>query len=249
MPLRSESITLQLTSFGYNVLTGLKMYKHGKPIEKFASQPIVIIVLVIFLLLGAGYIIFIRPNKNTISNNNTPLVSTVSAANQNTLINEADFTATLPGNWTLAQKDWDARYNAWQWQSQVKNAAGRWFRVYQDTIPTDYSFNYLMPVTASGESLIVGTLSTNCADFTTTAQTKNANGTIAALAKWQQTSFYCDYGNQTFQVVGTSSPEGINTVTLAGPKGKHKYFFLYQDSNFNPDYGIMSNILSTFKEK
>jgi hypothetical protein len=227
------------------------MYKHGKPIYKFNYRQLGLILVVLVLLLAGFYLKFIAHVGSTqIRNNDKPLISTVKAASQNTDINEADFSLSLPGKWVLAQKDWDARYRAWQWQlKDAKLAAGRWIRIYEDTIPADYAYNYLLPLTANGDSLIVGQISGNCADFTTTAQTHN-NGTIAAVSKWQQVGFYCDYGNQVFQIVGTGSKEGINTVTLQGASGKkHKYFFLFQDNNVSPDLGVLGNVLATFRAK
>lgn len=229
------------------------MYKHGKPIYKINKKPLVITIAVLLLVLSGVYFKFIAGGSRTqLRNNNKPLVSTVSAQSQNTEVSEKDFNLSLPGKWKLAQKDWDARYHAWQWQLQdAKLAAGRWFRVYEDTIPTDYAYNYMLPVTADGASLSIGQISGACSDFTTTAQTHaNSSGTIAAVSKWQQISFYCDYGRQTLQAVGTSSAEAINTVTVEGLSGhKHKFFFLYQDNNINPDLGVLANILLTFNAK
>jgi len=229
------------------------MYKHGKPIYRFKSRPLAVIFALIILVLGFLYFKFVAHGQRTeITSNNKPLISTVTAGSANTTISEKDFSLTLPGKWKLAQKDWDARYRAWQWQLQdPKVAAGRWFRIYEDTIPTDYAYNYLMPVSSNGISLNIGQVSGACTDFTTTAQTHtNSSGTIAAVSKWQQVSFYCDYGRQTLQTVGTSSTEGINTVTLEGQsRTKHKYFFLYQDNNINPDLGLPATILSTFMAK
>lgn len=227
------------------------MYKHGRPLYKFNyRQFLALAVAVIGLIVIAYYFLIVRGQSTEISNNNKPLLSTVKAADQNTEVNEADFTMTLPGKWKLTQKDWDARYHAWQWQLQdAKLAAGRWVRVYEDTIPGDYAYNYLLPLASTGPSLNVGQISGNCADFTTTAQVHN-NGTIAAVSKWQQVSFYCDYGNQVFQVVGTGSKEAINSISLTGPSAHpHKYFFLYQDNNVTPDLGVLGIVLASFRAK
>jgi hypothetical protein len=229
------------------------MYKHGKPIYKFDFRPLAVIIAVLLLVLVAIYFKFIAPaSKTDITTNNKPLISTVKVGPQNTEITEKDFTMSLPGKWVLAQQNWDARYRAWQWQlKDAKIAAGRWVRVYEDTIPGDYAYNYLLPVSANGFSLTIGSISGACSDFTTTAQThENSSGTIAAVSKWQGVSFYCDYGRQTLQTVGTSSTEAINTVTLQNASGvKHKFFFLYQDNNINPDLGLLSTILATFQVK
>ncbi|MDB5161041.1 MAG: hypothetical protein JWO96_421 [Candidatus Saccharibacteria bacterium] len=203
------------------------------------------------LLASAYYVLIVKAGpKNSLKNNDKPLISSVKGSDVNTPVDEAAFLFVLPGKWKLSSKDWDARYHAWQWQFADSRYAGRWFRVYQDTIPEDYAVNYLLPVSGAADVVQIGQMSGNCADFTTTGQTKtNTSGTIAAPSKWQQVSFLCDYGNQNHQVVGTSSPDGINTVVLKGNNGTHKFFFLYQDNNYNPDFGVISNILSTFHAK
>jgi len=230
------------------------MYKHGQPIYTFNRRQFGLIMAGLVLLLAGLYFIFIATNKKTdLRNNNKPLVSTVTAQSGNTNINEADFRLDLPGQWKLTQKDWDARYHAWQWQlSDPKVAAGRWFRVYEDNIPTDYPYGYLIPVEANGVQLAIGQTSGACADFTTTGTkvTSTANGSQAVLSKWQSVNFYCDYGHQALQTVGTSSKGSINSVTMTGFSGKtHKFFFLYEDNNITPDLSLPATILSSFTAK
>jgi hypothetical protein len=227
------------------------MYKHGKPIYRFGRRPLSIIIgTILIILLGLFFgVILPSAHRNSLQNNNSPLVSQVKVSTDNTVVDEPNFSFSLPGKWTLASKDWDARYHAWMWQQSIKDAAGRWFRVYQDTIPADQAYNYLLPVTGEGSGLTPGQMSGKCSDFTTTQAVRLENGTFAAPSKWQQVSFLCDYANQASQTVGTSSTEGINIVSLTGTKGTHKYFFIYSDNNFSPDYGLMSAILSTFKSK
>ena len=50
--------------------------------------------------------------------------------------------------------------------------------------------------------------------------------------------------------IGTSSKEGINIVTVVGPKaGKHSYFFIYTDHNAHPNYEIFIDIVASFKAR
>ncbi|HVO86159.1 MAG TPA: hypothetical protein VMT23_00300 [Candidatus Binatia bacterium] len=229
------------------------MYEHGKPIHKSNYRLLAIIIGVVLVVLFGGFYLFvIRGNHDAVTRGDkTPLVSTVKTNATNTNVQETDFELSLPGKWKLAAQNWDNRYQAWQWQFQDKRYAGRWFEVYQDTIPADYAYNYMLPVSANGDSVTIGSVSGNCANFTTTNQTKiNGSGTVAAPSKWQGISFYCDYGRQSLQVVGTSGPDGINTLTLKGDKsGTHKYFFLYEDNDIDPDLGIIGEILTTFHAK
>jgi hypothetical protein len=70
------------------------------------------------------------------------------------------------------------------------------------------------------------------------------------LAKWQGINFMCDLSNYNNNSVGTSSLQGINTVTLTGSTtGRHSFFFLYVDHNIQPDYSIFTNALKSFRVK
>ncbi len=228
------------------------MYKHGRPTYKLSNKPFFIAVILILLLIG-GVILAINifGSKTTLKNNGKGISRTVKVSDQNTQVNEPDFSFSLPGKWQLDVVNWDARYRAWQWKFVDPHYAGRLFRVYEDTIPSNLAINYMQPVTANGDSVQVGQISGNCADFTTEGQkTTDRNGDVTALSKWQGINFLCDYARTPMQAVGTSSPDGINTVVLQGASGKsHKYFFWYQDNNFSPDYGVMVDILGTFHAK
>jgi hypothetical protein len=72
----------------------------------------------------------------------------------------------------------------------------------------------------------------------------------ATHAKWSGINFLCDLGNYLRDVVGTSSPEGINSVTLTGnTTGKHTLFFMYTDNTPSPDYSTFINALKSFQLK
>jgi len=234
------------------------MYKHGKPVYRLTRRPVFIITLFLLAAIAAGYYFIIAPKaKNTLSNNDKARTTTISdIKSTDTKVDEALFTATLPGPWKLSAKDWDARYHSYQWISEDKKSAGRWFRVYVDTIPKDQAVNHLLPIKTEGGSMSLGDISDNCVNFTQNAVPEeqrpvNIPLNQAALpSRWELVDFLCDNANVSHQVVGAASSVGLNTVTLTGPaKGTHKYFFMYQDNNISPDYGIFETILNNFKVK
>lgn len=232
-------------------------YKHGKPVYKLSRKPLLIIALSVVLLGSIGfYLIFIRGQHNTIKNDNKPIIRQVKASATSTEVDEQVFNLSLPGKWTLSAKNWDARYISWQWTLKDKYGAGRLFEVFLDTIPTDKSVNYLLPVTSEGPSLQTGTISDNCVNFTegasptTERPTYTPQSKASIASKWQQISFICDNANVSHQVIGTGSKEGINTVTLTGPtKGAHKFYFLFIDNSLTPDFSLLPTILSSFQVK
>lgn len=234
------------------------MYKHGKPVYKLSRRPLVVSAILVLLALAAGYYFLILPNTHSsISGSNTALVTSIKDNTPNSTPIEGDvFTALLPGPWKLAAKDFDARYHSYQWTSSDKKNNGRLFRVYVDTIPKDQAVNYLVPVKIENNAMGFGTVSENCVGFTQGAKTldnrpANIPSSQAALpSRWGQVDFLCDNANVEHQVVGAASSEALNTISLSGPtKGKHKFFFLYQNNDISPDLGQFETILGSFQVK
>jgi hypothetical protein len=234
------------------------MYKHGKPIHKLTKRPLAIILTILAIVLVGGlYYLVKAAGKDSLANSNQARVTTIKdKATNNTNIDENLFSAVLPGPWKLSAQDWDARYHAYQWDSKDPKLAGRWFRVYVDTIPKDQAVNYLLPIKVQDGSMVFGTVSDNCVNFTQSAVPEAKRpvniplSQIALPSRWELVDFLCDNANVSQQVVGGASQDGLNTVILKGPnKGTHKYFFMYRDNNISPDYGTMEKILATFTVK
>jgi hypothetical protein len=234
------------------------MYKHGKPVYRLTRRPIFIISLFLLAILAAAYFFIIRPNSgNTFNNDPNARTSSVKTTTPtDTPIDEAVFSATLPGPWKLSAQDWDARYHSYQWNSSDKKNNGRLFRVYVDTMPKDQAVNYLLPVKVQGNVMSFGTVSDNCVNFTQGAVPEDQRPVnipldkIALPSRWGLVDFLCDNGHVSGQVVGATSSESLNTISLSGPtKGSHKFFFMYQDNNISPDFGLFQQILASFKVK
>ena len=109
-----------------------------------------------------------------------------------------------------------------------------------------------MPVEAVGSGLRHGSVSDNCAAYTEGGSFQ-ANDALKAKdtpAKWEEVTFLCDLPKVFDNVIGTSSKEGINIVTVVGPKaGKHSYFFVYTDHNAHPNYEIFIDVIKSFKAR
>jgi hypothetical protein len=104
--------------------------------------------------------------------------------------------------------------------------------------------NLMVPVSASGNRVVPGAVSGNCVNFTSTT---NINPNGGSLSKWSDVNFYCDTHNYERDVVGTSSADAINSITLNGPiNGTHSFFFTYTDDTSQPDYSIFTNALASF---
>ena len=234
------------------------MYKHGKPVYRLSRRPFFVIFLLLIVVLVIAYIIVIKPaTKNTLTNNAKARVTTIKGSGPaDTKVDESLFSLSLPGAWKLSAKDWDARYHSYQWNSQDHKSAGRWFRVYVDTIPQDQAVNYLLPVTVQDGSMVMGQVSDNCVNFTKGAIPEDQRPVNVSItqsiipSRWALVDFLCDNASVSHQVVGASSSAAINTVILSGPtQGQHKYYFMFDDNNISPDFGMFERILGSFTPK
>jgi len=132
----------------------------------------------------------------------------------------------------------------YSWQGTNKNNT-RWLNVYMDTIPASLAVNRVLPVMGNGAALSLPTnVSDNCTTFTGASNSTQ----LSVTAKWQGITFLCDTGNYVRDVVGTSSLEGVNTVSLSTTtSGNHHFFFTYTDNSSSPDYTIFTNALKSFR--
>ena len=196
-----------------------------------------IIIAVLAIWTGKNYF----KTTPTIIKNAQP--STTVVRDNSTLtksFSEGVFTLSLPQDWKYNCQDPTTIYHSYVFQ----NSDGtRQLRVYVDNLPTTLAVNRLMPVQAEGNRLTPGNVSDNCTSFTGST---SPNG--AAAAKWSGVNFICDTGNYERDVVGTSSPQAVNSVSLNGPtKGTHNLFFTYTDNTAEPNYQIFVSTLNTFK--
>lgn len=167
-------------------------------------------------------------------------------------IDEPSFVMQLPADWReVGRVNSQTEYGI-TWQATKPKEDNRFITVYVDKIPRAKAYNRLLPVEAVGTSLRHGTISDNCAAYTEGGAI-DANAALKAketLAKWEEVAFMCDLPKVFDNVIGTSSKEGINLVTVSGPQGgTHKYFFIYTDHNIHPNYDIFIDSIKSFKAK
>lgn len=238
------------------------MYRLGRPTiirrpkKLYLFEAVAILLLVIGGLFAAYWFVIKKDNKAVLTNNDTPLISKVEAADKFTEINEPTFTLRLPGTWKETERNNDARYRSIKWDYQAKGGIGRWVKVFIDTIPEDYSVTYVLPVSAEGNEIVPEGISDHCSQFTPGARKPDNNSPSSSSSSeriastWQGVKFLCDGAHPLYQRVGTSSKSGLNSVSVTGPtKGTHRYFFVYDDAYYNPDFTILSTILDSFRAK
>lgn len=238
------------------------MYRLGRPArtkrpKKFYLFEIVAIFVIVAGVLFSFFWFVIRQEKPAaLRNNDTPLTSRIEAADSFTEINEPTFSMRLPGNWKEMERNQDPGYKTIKWDYQAKGGIGRWIKIYIDKVPADYPVVYVVPVSSDGEKITSNGASDHCSQFTPGAMKPNETNKPAPNAQekmpssWQDVRFLCDGAHPLYQRLGTSSKEAINSVSVTGPtQGTHKYFFVYDDAFYNPDFNLFSSILDSFKAK
>jgi hypothetical protein len=229
-------------------------YRYDHRLRKNRKRHI-FIVLVISLLVTAilAITILLLLNQTTkkikIVSGPTEQVGVVTSnpASTTKTIQEQNYSFSLPTEWKQIKQDSGLSQNSITWQSFQPNATNRYITIYSEPIPATFPVNRELPLEAHGTSLSFGSLSDNCANFTSTNQNKSL---VPVLAKWQEVDFYCNSPNFADNQIGTGTIGSVNSVTLVGPiSGMKHYFFLYVDRNTSPDYSIFYSILNSFQAK
>lgn len=231
-------------------------YRYDHRISKNRKRQSFLIVLISLIIVGVlGIVLTNFVNKSTKDSNSTvngpaKVVGQAapSGSAQTTLISEPDYSFSIPNTWKQFSSTGTSSGpgSIITWRSGKSDDSTRTMTIYEDAIPKTYALNLLMPVTANGASLNVGSISSNCADFTTYDPSSNYNPN---LSKWDGVSFLCNTPDRFDDQVGTGSAgSNINSVTVTGPlKGAHSYFFLYIDRYAEPNYSIFYSMLDSFK--
>lgn len=232
-------------------------YKYGRRPGRRRRTRIAIVLLISFSIIGAiGSLVYLditRNNKDKVVTGPGRTVAQSVDSNQDVLrIDEPTFTMELPGDWKQISRKTTATENSITWQGTKKGEDNRKLTLYIDVIPVTLAVNKLLPVTATGNGISYGDVSDNCATFTQkgTLDTGKAVENRDSPAKYKQVDFVCDLAQVVQNKTGTGSTDGVNIVNVTGvTKGKHKYFFLFNDQNIQPNLTILTNALKSFKAK
>lgn len=179
-----------------------------------------------------------------------PVTRTITYDTPNVQVFEgATFKISLPNTWkVMPVSDTPTPTYTWHGTDKKTGDDARWIDVYVDADLQTFSINRVVSVQANGTGLsVTSDVSDNCTNFTGTPV---GAGHTYVQAKWQNIAFLCETGNYTRDVVGTVSPDGLNTVNITGPtKGLHHYLFVYTDNSSSANYKIFTDALKTFVAK
>jgi hypothetical protein len=210
--------------------------------------------LLIVGTIGAIVYLDVRKNQNPspVEGTGRTVAQALDDTTDVVVLDDPYFSMEFPSDWKEIGRKNDEHEHSLTWQATKYREDNRYIKIYIDIIPKNYAVNRMVPLSAHGNTFSVGDISTNCSTFT--------KGGIAAPgqaqflhdenAKWMGVDFICDLAQVTDNEVGSSSAEGINTVSVSGPsKGKHSYFFVYTDHNIQPNNNILYSALRSFKAK
>lgn len=232
-------------------------YKYGRRPGRRRRTRVAIVLLISFLIIGGiaslVYLDLNKSNKNTVVNGPGRTVAQSVDASQDVLrVDEPTFTMELPGDWKETGRKTTTSENSISWRATKKGEDNRTLTIYIDVIPATIAVNKLLPVSSVGSSLDFGDVSDNCATFTQkgSLDTSQAVKNQDSPAKYKQIDFICDLAQVVQNKTGTGSTDGINKVYVTGPaKGKHAYFFMFNDQNIQPNLTILTNAIKSFKAK
>lgn len=172
-----------------------------------------------------------------------PVTKTVAANDATKRWDEPTFSLELPSGWVLDGAPTASHY---EWQGGQKGVDdSRTLEVYVGNTPAKLAVNRVIAVDPNGAGINVnGTVSANCSTFTGNGVHTPGEGPAPGL--WNNLPFICDLANYERDVVGTVSSQGINSLTLSGASGPHRFFFVYTDSSYVADYDIFTAALQSF---
>jgi len=231
-------------------------YQYGHKLgKKRPRKAITIFFFSTVVIAIIGGVVYLDLNKNTggKAEGERRIVSQVLSDNAQVLtVNEPTFSMDLPNDWKETGRNGSSRYNSISYQATRKGKDNRYLTVYGDRLPPNRPFNPLVVVKGQGTGHSSAVFSENCANFTIggTFDSKIAVTLKPTITKWNKVDFYCNLPRVADNEVGIGSEGSPNAVAVTGPlKGEHKYFFVYADRNYQPDYEIFYDILGSFKAK
>lgn len=220
------------------------MYNMGKRQHHHRRLRTAVIFVVIItggILLSQSLLHATKPPTSTIHNAQSITTQYAPTKTAKVHITKSNLSFNLPMGWVATTTNLTPT-PSFMFRSPSQQAQA--LEIFMDAVPTNLAVNRVVAVTAKGSQLDHNQVSDNCASFTRPSKSNPGSG--IATGKWQGTDFLCDLGNYQRDVVGISSADGVNYVTLTGSTtGKHRLFITYTDNNINPDFSTLYGILES----
>lgn len=221
--------------------------RKGKDPRKQKRRRLIFFAVLLLLLLIGWWINTYAFKPNTTVKQAKAVVTKISFDESKTKhFDETNFGIDLPTDWVERRHD-TSPYNVYSFQGGTKQTTTRMLDIYEDKIPTGLSLNRALAVESNGPKIrLRGEVSDNCSNYTKDPRTTN---TDSVKAKWQNFDFLCNIANSARNVTGTVSAEGNNQLTLAGSTAQHRYFLVYSENSYTPDYKVFYSAVESLQVK
>ena len=198
--------------------------------------------LVVGLVALAIFLLSLR--QKPVIKQSKAVITKVSYAGKTKHYTEDNFSIDIPDTWQALPRP-PYTYQSFTWHDSSKGSSQE-IEIYEDTIPTNFAVNRALIISNETDHVeLDGLASDNCITFT--HDTDTGHGQFGVYAKWRGVDFLCNRATTNRDTIGTSSKDGINTVTLKTTNGtKHSFFFTYTDTQINPDYSVFYTALTSF---
>lgn len=147
-----------------------------------------------------------------------------------------------------ADKSWafmpnESSTNVFVYRSSKNNLVIRDLKVYVNTLPSNLMVTRILPVEADGDRLKIGEISEHCRQYLPRAPTDNNPINVNILS----VTFRCQVDG-TSNIAGSGQVNGSYQTELKSDSGGgRKYFLLYNDLEFTPNFNNFINIAKSFR--
>lgn len=222
-------------------------YNHRLPYKKDPGRKkhrrsIAVLSFMLFIVIS-GIIFFVwyisqagsqdQPQSDARSNNFNPLKTFESQY----------FTFQTDKTWKYIKDE--SAPGKFVYRSSKDNIVMRDMTVYVNTLPSNLLLTYVLPVTSSGESFVPGNTSDHCKTYIKDLRPGHNNPVEVTV---ESVRIRCQVDG-TSATVGTGMMDGSYQTMLAGKSAKRKYFLLYHDLQYSPDFDTFKNIVRSFQAK
>lgn len=219
-------------------------YRFSLPKSTSVKKHKLTIFLLVTLLLCIGLacliLIWIISNETKSVEQPKTNVNSVSYQPQQTFQNQY-FSFEADKSWSFMPSE--SSSNVFVYRSSKNNLVARDLKVYINTLPSNLMLTRILPVEANGDRLKIGEISDHCRQYLARPPTDNNPVNVNVLS----VTFRCQVDG-TSNVAGSGQVNGSYQTELQSDSGlSRKYFLLYNDLEFTPNFNNFLNIAKSFR--
>ncbi len=197
--------------------------------------------LFILLLVAAGVIIYDSLKSKTLVINQVEN-RTLGEVSEQKVFETPEFIIHADKNWIYFDKVKESDARGYIYKHVVDGLVRRRLTIYVDAIPEYKPLTYILPITYAEGRIEPLAVSPHCRGLVTDASKPNR-----IIASWFNINFVCTPDSSAY-LVGTATSSGYG-LQVPGTNAVHRYFFVYLDSDDQPNARFFTDILQSFQAK